>query len=87
MQRSKGSPIKARQSNLANNSDSKDKGKKKVSFKNDLKRSDSKKITYKPGGEIDSFGRLNKKKDQASNNFVRKKQSFGTIRGLLLSKK
>ena len=87
MQRSKGSPIKARQSNLANNSDSKDKGKKKVSFKNDLKRSDSKKITYKPGGEIDSFGRLNKKKDQASNNFIRKKQSLGTIRGLLLSKK
>ena len=71
---------RTRQSNFAINNDSKDKGKKKVSFKNDFKRSDSKKIT-------DSFGRLNKKKDQNSNNFVRKKQALGTIRGLLFSKK
>jgi hypothetical protein len=78
--RIKGPQNKTRQSNFAINNDSKDKGKKKVSFKNDFKRSDSKKIT-------DSFGRLNKKKDQTSNSFVRKKQALGTIRGLLLSKK
>ena len=86
-QRGKGSPVKARQSNLANNNDSKDKGKKKVSFKNDFKRSDSKRIANKVGGELDSLGRLAKKKDPISSNFVRKKQTFGTIRGLLLSKK
>jgi hypothetical protein len=37
---------------------------------------------------VDSIGKINKKKDQASSSFVRKKQNFGTIRGLpLLSKK
>jgi len=81
----KGSPMKIR-SNFANN-DSKDKGKKKVSFKNDFKRSESKKFTHKIGSDLDSIGRLIKKKDQASSNFIRKKQNFGTIRGLLLSKK
>ena len=86
-QRSKVSPIKTRQSNFANNNDSKDKGKKKVSFKHELKRSVSKKIGQKTGTEMDSFGRLSKRKDQTSNNFVRKKQNFGTIRGLLVSKK
>jgi hypothetical protein len=78
--RIKGPHNRTKQSNFAINNDSKDKVKKKVSFKNDFKRSDSKKIT-------DSFGRLNKKKDQASNNFIRKKQTLGTIRGLLFSKK
>ena len=65
----------------------KTKGKKKVSFKNDFKRSDSKRIANKVGGELDSLGRLAKKKDPINSNFVRKKQTFGTIRGLLLSKK
>ena len=76
---------KPRHSNLINNNDSgqmRDKvNKKKVSFKNDLKLSfkESKNSKNNFSNESDSKSKHNKKSD--SNNFIRKKQSIGTIKG------
>lgn len=74
---------KGRQSNLINNdsNSSKDKGnKKKVSFKNDFKRTDSKKFGQKDLGDFNDLEPIKKfssKKIEINKAFIRKKTNFG----------